>query len=137
MDTSQVTIRALESLDEMRPAVELQRVYWGDDLESVVPAHMLFSLAHYVGSEGDAFTIASFLFRFIAGAFFSGYASSGSFNRSGLNYEAGAKTPASQFPPDDLRYKGRNRPSSFFITCGIVVYSISSSGSRCGSKLVR
>lgn len=29
----------------------------------------------------------------IAGAFFSGYASSGSFNRSGLNYAAGARTP--------------------------------------------
>ncbi len=29
----------------------------------------------------------------IAGSFFSGYASSGSFNRSGLNYEAGARTP--------------------------------------------
>ena len=29
----------------------------------------------------------------IAGSFFSAYASSGSFNRSGLNYEAGAKTP--------------------------------------------
>ncbi|MBI2312232.1 MAG: SulP family inorganic anion transporter [Betaproteobacteria bacterium] len=29
----------------------------------------------------------------IFGAFFSGYASSGSFNRSGLNYEAGARTP--------------------------------------------
>lgn len=29
----------------------------------------------------------------IAGAFFSGYASSGSFNRSGLNLEAGARTP--------------------------------------------
>ena len=29
----------------------------------------------------------------LAGAFFSAYASSGSFNRSGLNYEAGAKTP--------------------------------------------
>ena len=29
----------------------------------------------------------------LAGSFFSGYASSGSFNRSGLNYEAGAKTP--------------------------------------------
>ena len=29
----------------------------------------------------------------LAGAFFSGYASSGSFNRSGVNYEAGAKTP--------------------------------------------
>lgn len=31
----------------------------------------------------------------IAGSFFSAYASSGSFNRSGLNYEAGAKTPLS------------------------------------------
>ncbi|MCF8197529.1 MAG: sulfate permease [Sulfuritalea sp.] len=29
----------------------------------------------------------------IFGAFFSGYASSGSFNRSGVNYEAGARTP--------------------------------------------
>lgn len=29
----------------------------------------------------------------ILGSFFSGYPSSGSFNRSGLNYEAGAKTP--------------------------------------------
>ena len=29
----------------------------------------------------------------IAGSFFSGYASSGSFNRSGLNYAAGARTP--------------------------------------------
>ena len=29
----------------------------------------------------------------IIGAFFSAYASSGSFNRSGVNYEAGAKTP--------------------------------------------
>ena len=29
----------------------------------------------------------------LVGSFFSGYASSGSFNRSGLNYEAGAKTP--------------------------------------------
>jgi sulfate permease, SulP family len=31
----------------------------------------------------------------ISGAFFSGYASSGSFNRTGLNYAAGAKTPLS------------------------------------------
>ena len=29
----------------------------------------------------------------LAGSFFSGYASSGSFNRSGLNHEAGARTP--------------------------------------------
>lgn len=31
----------------------------------------------------------------VVGAFFSGYASSGSFNRSGLNYDSGAKTPLS------------------------------------------
>jgi len=31
----------------------------------------------------------------LVGSFFSGYASSGSFNRSGLNYEAGARTPLS------------------------------------------
>jgi len=29
----------------------------------------------------------------VAGAFFSSYASSGSFNRSGVNYDAGARTP--------------------------------------------
>jgi len=29
----------------------------------------------------------------VVGSFFSGYAASGSFNRSGLNYEAGARTP--------------------------------------------
>ena len=31
----------------------------------------------------------------VAGSFFSGYVATGSFNRSGLNYEAGAKTPLS------------------------------------------
>lgn len=31
----------------------------------------------------------------IAGSFFSGYVATGSFNRSGVNYEAGAKTPLS------------------------------------------
>lgn len=47
MDT--VQIRPLSTLDEMRVAVELQRVYWGDNLESVIPAHMLLSLANYGG----------------------------------------------------------------------------------------
>lgn len=42
---TELEIKALYSYDEMYPAVELQRVYWGDDLESVIPAHMLFSLA--------------------------------------------------------------------------------------------
>ncbi len=44
-----VQIRPLSTLDEMRVAVELQRLYWGDQLESVIPAHMLLSLANYGG----------------------------------------------------------------------------------------
>jgi predicted GNAT superfamily acetyltransferase len=47
MDT--VAIRPLSTLDEMRVAVALQRVYWGNNLESVIPAHMLLSLANYGG----------------------------------------------------------------------------------------
>ncbi len=50
-----IEIRALHSLDEMRAAVDLQRVYWGDDLESVIPAHMLFSLANHGGHVLAAF----------------------------------------------------------------------------------
>lgn len=44
-----IEIRALRSLGEMRDAVNLQTVFWGDDLESVVPAHMLYSLAQHGG----------------------------------------------------------------------------------------
>lgn len=44
-----IQIKALQSLDEMYAAVELQKVYWGTDIESLVPAHMLFSI---VGSGG-------------------------------------------------------------------------------------
>jgi predicted GNAT superfamily acetyltransferase len=42
-------IRALRTLGEMREAVELQKVFWGSDAESVIPAHMLFSLANHGG----------------------------------------------------------------------------------------
>ncbi len=48
-------IRLLQKLDEMREAVELQKTYWGTDLESVVPAHMLFSLATSGGHVLAAF----------------------------------------------------------------------------------
>lgn len=54
-DEGRITIRPLVTLDDMRPAVELQRVYWGSDLESVVPAHMLFSLAQHGGHVLAAF----------------------------------------------------------------------------------
>jgi predicted GNAT superfamily acetyltransferase len=50
-----ITIRALSSLDELRASVELQKYYWGDDLESVVPTHMLFSLVNYGGHVLAAF----------------------------------------------------------------------------------
>lgn len=44
-----IDIRLLYTLEELRPAVELQRVYWGEDSESVIPTHMLFSLANHGG----------------------------------------------------------------------------------------
>jgi predicted GNAT superfamily acetyltransferase len=49
------SIRILHSLDEMHQVVDLQRTYWGDDVESVVPAHMLFSLATHGGHVLAAF----------------------------------------------------------------------------------
>lgn len=42
-------IRALRSLQEMHQAVDLQRTFWGDNIESVIPAHMLYSLANHGG----------------------------------------------------------------------------------------
>lgn len=50
-----IEIRPLRALNEMQTMVELQRVYWGDDLESVIPAHMLFSLANHGGHVLAAF----------------------------------------------------------------------------------
>ncbi|MBZ0276828.1 MAG: GNAT family N-acetyltransferase [Anaerolineae bacterium] len=44
-----VSITLLHTLDEMRAAVELQKTFWGDDSESLVPTHMLFSIAKYGG----------------------------------------------------------------------------------------
>lgn len=55
MDEPNLRIQALTTLDEMYPAVELQRLYWGDDLESLVPAHMLFTIVSYGGHVLAAF----------------------------------------------------------------------------------
>ena len=43
------------------------RAAWG----AIAVSSLLFSLAHYVGPQGDTFTLFSFLFRFVAGAFFA------------------------------------------------------------------
>ncbi|MEO8609628.1 MAG: hypothetical protein ABI690_17180 [Chloroflexota bacterium] len=50
-----IIIKPLTALGEMRAAVELQKSFWGNDLESVVPAHMLFSIATYGGHILAAF----------------------------------------------------------------------------------
>jgi predicted GNAT superfamily acetyltransferase len=50
-----VSIRALRALDDMSPAVELQKLHWGEGEEAIVPAHMLFSLANYGGHVLAAF----------------------------------------------------------------------------------
>ena len=52
---STIDIRPLRSLDELRPVVELQKIYWGNDVESVIPAHMLFSIANHGGHVLTAF----------------------------------------------------------------------------------
>ncbi|GIK27640.1 MAG: GNAT family N-acetyltransferase [Anaerolineae bacterium] len=49
MGTTDIDIKALSSLDEFFEAVDLQRTYWGNDTESVVPAQMLHSIVEYGG----------------------------------------------------------------------------------------
>ena len=46
---TEITIRTLHSADEMAQAVELQRVYWGENMADLVPEHMLLSIARYGG----------------------------------------------------------------------------------------
>jgi predicted GNAT superfamily acetyltransferase len=50
-----IRIQPLLKLDEMRPAVELQRIYWGVDAESVVAGHMLYSIVNAGGHVLGAF----------------------------------------------------------------------------------
>ncbi len=54
MDTN-VTIRALSGIQEMQQAVDLQKIYWGDDMSDIVPLHMLLSMASYGGHVLGAF----------------------------------------------------------------------------------
>jgi membrane protease YdiL (CAAX protease family) len=47
------------------------RIRWLAVAIAVVVASLAFSLVHYIGSLGDAFTLYSFMFRFIAGLWFT------------------------------------------------------------------
>lgn len=53
--TGPFPIRPLRTLADLRPAVELQKTYWGDDIESIVPAQVMFSLANHGGHVLGAF----------------------------------------------------------------------------------
>jgi predicted GNAT superfamily acetyltransferase len=44
-----IHVKHLKTMKDMYGAVEVQKTFWGDDVESVIPAHMLFSIAHYGG----------------------------------------------------------------------------------------
>lgn len=44
-----VNIKLLRSMTDMHAAVELQKVYWGDSADALVPAHMLFSFVNFGG----------------------------------------------------------------------------------------
>jgi chorismate synthase len=46
---NELHIRALHTPKEMEQAVELQKIYWGNDMSDIVPLHMLLSLANYGG----------------------------------------------------------------------------------------
>ena len=50
-----IEIRTLRALSDLRPLVELQRAFWGEDTESVIPAQMMFSLANHGGHVLAAF----------------------------------------------------------------------------------
>lgn len=54
---------AVASLAGLRPKAQT--------IVAIVGTSLLFSLAHYVGSAGDAWQLDSFLFRFSAGVFFA------------------------------------------------------------------
>jgi predicted GNAT superfamily acetyltransferase len=53
--SNEIKIRPLTTLDEMYTVADLQKIHWGDDDESLVPAHMLYSLASFGGHVLGAF----------------------------------------------------------------------------------
>lgn len=52
---TEIEIRALKTFDEMGAVVELQKSYWGSEMDALVPAHMLFSIVTSGGHVLAAF----------------------------------------------------------------------------------
>jgi len=49
MSDENLDIRLLKTTSEFEQAVNLQKVYWGDDMSDIIPTHMLISIANYGG----------------------------------------------------------------------------------------
>ena len=66
-----ITIRRLTTVKEFDQAVELQKVYWGEDASNLVPRHMMHSLAkhggHLLGAYRDE-ALLGFVMGFIGTA---------------------------------------------------------------------
>jgi sulfate permease, SulP family len=99
-------MKAVDALPSAIPPISIPSFNFGMMISLLVPAlvmtllalteAMAIARAYALRSGQDLNTqqeIAAQGLSNIAGAFFSSYPSSGSFNRSGLNVEAGAKTP--------------------------------------------
>ena len=52
---AEISIRILEDSRDLYAAVELQRVYWGEDMSDLVPFHMLKSICNHGGHVHAAF----------------------------------------------------------------------------------
>jgi predicted GNAT superfamily acetyltransferase len=52
---AEIIIKPLRHFEDMQSAVDLQKIYWGEGADALVPAHMLFSLAAHGGHVLAAF----------------------------------------------------------------------------------
>jgi chorismate synthase len=50
-----ISIRSLATTEELETAVELQKIYWGEDMGDLVPHHMLLSFSRYGGHVHGAY----------------------------------------------------------------------------------
>ncbi len=80
---------SLETIKQLAPAALAVTLFALTEAVSIARSLALRSGQHL---DGNQEFIGQGLSN-VAGSFFSGYVATGSFNRSGLNYEAGAKTP--------------------------------------------
>lgn len=52
---TEIVLREIRTPAEMNEAVELQKIYWGEDMGALVPAHMLLAIVNHGGHVPAAF----------------------------------------------------------------------------------